>query len=133
MQILYFKLISKFSQDHFWNVRTYFHTFYWDEKKMEWQLISSACSGVSECHSTSMLSLPVLTEAARNTDHAPVNLAARIRDVMVPTCQACLTSENYYLHHRRRKRLCLSHFKWLFQCLNWCLMSLNWNRRLSSR
>lgn len=80
----------------------------------EHHISSPACLDVSECHGTNILSLPVLTEAARDIEHAPVNLAARVRDVMVPQCLACLTSENYYLHHRRGKRLCLSHFKLSF-------------------
>lgn len=85
---------------------------------MERQLSSPACLGVSECHGTNILSLPVLTEADRNIDHAPVNLAARVRDVVVPRCLVCLTSKNYYVCHRRGKKLCLSHFKLSCQSLN---------------
>ena len=87
-------------------------------ENMERRLSCPVCLDVSECCGTNIVGLPVLTEAARNIDHAPVNLAARARDVMAPHCLVCLTSENYYLYHRRDKRLCLSHFKFSFQCLN---------------
>lgn len=41
---------------------------------------------VSGCCETNTLSSPLLTEAVRNINHAPVNLAAKVRDVMAPYC-----------------------------------------------
>lgn len=84
--------------------------YYWGEK-MEQQLSGLTCLEISECRGTNIFSLPALTEAVRNRDHAPANLATKLRDVLVPC-------ENYYLCHRRGKRLWLSHFKLLLQCLN---------------